>query len=302
MVAEAEVEVVAATIAIKMGTCLGNVPKADLEAEDVAVADSEVRDFTHILIIYSIFTQYYYFSGGRGGGGRGGGYGDRNGGASGGKFSNDVGQNLKRPQWQDYELVPFKKNFYSPHPNIRDASPKDVERFRAANEITIARGNDIPNPITNFAEAGLPDYVMKEIRNQNFEKPTAIQAQGWSLGKLKKINIYLIYFSTFEVYYITRFHIHFTNFFLLALSGKNTVGIAQTGSGKTLAYLLPGIIHVNAQPYLERGDGPIVLCLAPTRELAQQIQEVAYAFGKASKLKSTCIFGGAPKGKECTST
>ena len=51
MVAEAEVEVVAATIAIKMGTCLGNVPKADLEAEDVAVADSEVRDFTHILII-----------------------------------------------------------------------------------------------------------------------------------------------------------------------------------------------------------------------------------------------------------
>ena len=101
--------------------------------------------------------------------------------------------------------------------------------------------------------------------------------------------------------YINRFHIHFTNFFsLLALSGKNTVGIAQTGSGKTLAYLLPGIIHVNAQPYLERGDGPIVLCLAPTRELAQQIQEVAYAFGRASKLKSTCIFGGAPKGKECT--
>ena len=200
MVAEAEVEVVAATIAIKMGTCLGNVPKADLEAEDVAVADSEVRDLTHILIIYSYFTQYYYFPGGRGGGGRGGGYGDRNGGASGGKFSNDVGQNLKRPQWQDYELVPFKKNFYSPHPNIRDASPKDVERFRAANEITIARGNDIPNPITNFAEAGLPDYVMKEIRNQNFEKPTAIQAQGWSLGKLKKINnTYLIYFSTIEV-------------------------------------------------------------------------------------------------------
>ena len=91
-------------------------------------------------------------------------------------------------------------------------------------------------------------------------------------------------------------YISFLSF--LALSGQNTVGIAQTGSGKTLAYLLPGIIHVNAQPYLERGDGPIVLCLAPTRELAQQIQEVAYAFGKASKLKSTCIFGGAPKGEE----
>ena len=52
------------------------------------------------------------------------------------------------------------------------------------------------------------------------------------------------------------------------------VGIAQTGSGKTCGYLLPGIVHINHQPYLERGDGPIVLVLAPTRELAQQIQEV----------------------------
>ena len=52
MVAEAEVEVVAATIAIKMATCLGNVPKADLEAEDVAVVDSEVRFY--IFIQYSL--------------------------------------------------------------------------------------------------------------------------------------------------------------------------------------------------------------------------------------------------------
>ena len=45
------------------------------------------------------------------------------------------------------------------------------------------------------------------------------------------------------------------------------------------------------------GDGPIVLVLAPTRELAQQIQEVAIEFGKSSKVKNTCVFGGAPKGK-----
>ena len=38
-----------------------------------------------------------------------------------------------------------------------------------------------------------------------------------------------------------------------------------TGSGKTLGYLLPGIIHCNNQPYLERGNGPIVLVLAPSR-------------------------------------
>lgn len=52
------------------------------------------------------------------------------------------------------------------------------------------------------------------------------------------------------------------------------VGIAQTGSGKTLAYILPAIVHIINQPRLLRDDGPIVLVLAPTRELAQQIQQV----------------------------
>ena len=112
------------------------------------------------------------------------------------------------------------------------------------------RGSNLPNPITNFEEAGFPDYVISEIKRQKFDAPTPIQAQGWAL----------------------------------ALSGLNTVGIAQTGSGKTLAYLLPGVIHVNAQPHLQRGDGPIVLVLAPTRELAIQIQEAAKDFCQRSKV------------------
>ncbi|XP_029293682.1 probable ATP-dependent RNA helicase DDX17 isoform X2 [Cottoperca gobio] len=99
---------------------------------------------------------------------------------------------------------------------------------------------------------------------QNFKEPTAIPAQG----------------------------------FPLALSGRGMVGIAQTGSGKTLSYLLPAIVHINHQPYLERGDGPICLVLAPTRELAQQVQQVAYDYGKSSRIKSTCVYGGAPKGPQ----
>ncbi|XP_034508663.1 probable ATP-dependent RNA helicase DDX5, partial [Ailuropoda melanoleuca] len=84
----------------------------------------------------------------------------------------------------------------------------------------------------------------------------------------------------------------------VALSGLDMVGVAQTGSGKTLSYLLPGIIHINHQPFLQRGDGPIVLVLAPTRELAQQVQQVAADYGRACRLKSTCIYGGAPKGPQ----
>ena len=55
------------------------------------------------------------------------------------------------------------------------------------------------------------------------------------------------------------------------MSGYDLVAIAQTGSGKTMGFLVPAIIHAANQPKLQRGDGPIVLVLAPTRELAQQI-------------------------------
>lgn len=38
--------------------------------------------------------------------------------------------------------------------------------------------------------------------------------------------------------------------------------------------------------------------LAPTRELAQQVQQVAAEYSRACRLKSTCIYGGAPKGPQ----
>lgn len=57
-------------------------------------------------------------------------------------------------------------------------------------------------------------------------------------------------------------------------------------------------MHINNQPRLGRGEGPIVLVLAPTRELAQQIQSVARDFGSSSCIRNTCIFGGSPKGPQ----
>ena len=72
------------------------------------------------------------------------------------------------------------------------------------------------------------------------------------------------------------------------------VGIAQTGSGKTLAFILPAIVHINAQPYLQPGDGPIVVVLVPTRELATQIQEESVKFGASSSIKQTILIGGVP--------
>lgn len=50
-----------------------------------------------------------------------------------------------------------------------------------------------------------------------------------------------------------------------------------------------------SQPYLQRGDGPIVLILAPTRELALQIKVECDKFGASSEIKNTVVYGGVPK-------
>jgi ATP-dependent RNA helicase DDX5/DBP2 len=59
----------------------------------------------------------------------------------------------------------------------------------------------------------------------------------------------------------------------VALSGRDILGCAETGSGKTAAFAIPMIQLCLEVPKLRRGDGPIGLVLAPTRELAQQIDK-----------------------------
>ncbi|XP_020282118.1 DEAD-box ATP-dependent RNA helicase 20-like isoform X2 [Pseudomyrmex gracilis] len=173
------------------------------------------------------------------------------------------GDMLKKPSWDLAKLPSITKNLYVPHINVLNRTSEEITSYHMGKEITV-KGNNTPSPIQAFEESNFPEYVMDEIRKQGFAEPTAIQAQGWPI----------------------------------ALSGRDLVGIAQTGSGKTLAYVLPATVHINNQPRLSRGDGPIVLILAPTRELAQQIQTVARDFGSSSCIRNTCIFGGSPKGPQ----
>lgn len=171
--------------------------------------------------------------------------------------------NLPRENWSNIQLIPFEKNFYREHPAVAARSEEDVQAFRHSNSMTIF-GHGIPKPVHSFLEASFPDYIVNTLQKQGFTNPTAIQAQGWPM----------------------------------AMSGRDMIGIAQTGSGKTMAYLLPAIVHINAQPPVRRGDGPVALILAPTRELALQIQAEADKFCYAAQLRSTCLYGGAPKGPQ----
>lgn len=75
------------------------------------------------------------------------------------------------------------------------------------------------------------------------------------------------------------------------VSGSDCIGIAQTGSGKTLAFAIPLLQH------LAKNSGR-ALILAPTRELAFQIQETVRWFERSMNLRSTVIIGGASMHKQ----
>jgi ATP-dependent RNA helicase DDX5/DBP2 len=84
----------------------------------------------------------------------------------------------------------------------------------------------------------------------------------------------------------------------MALCGRDMVGIAKTGSGKTLSFALPALIHAKAQQPLRDGDGPIVLILAPTRELCTQICEEIDLFARKVGLFAHAVYGGASSGPQ----
>jgi ATP-dependent RNA helicase DDX5/DBP2 len=94
-----------------------------------------------------------------------------------------------------------------------------------------------------------------------FQKPSVIQSQAWPV----------------------------------VLQGRDFVGVARTGSGKTLSFIVPAIVHVMAQNVLQKGDGPVVLVMAPTRELAVQIEQEAKKFASCCQLSTLAVYGGAPK-------
>jgi ATP-dependent RNA helicase RhlE len=75
------------------------------------------------------------------------------------------------------------------------------------------------------------------------------------------------------------------------IAGHDLIGIAQTGTGKTAAFTLPILTKLAAQPAGER-RGTRVLVLAPTRELAVQIEENVRVYAKHLPLTVATVFGG----------
>lgn len=169
----------------------------------------------------------------------------------------------EKRKWAD--LPPIHKNFYVETKATSSMSQVQVDIWRKenfnvmCNDLKDGEKRPIPNPICKFEDAFGPyPELMKSIKKAGFQKPTPIQSQAWPI----------------------------------VLQGIDLIGIAQTGTGKTLSYLMPGFIHLNSQP-VSRGkrNGPGMLVLTPTRELALQVGAECSKYSYKG-LKSVCIYGG----------
>ncbi|KAK7010200.1 ATP-dependent RNA helicase DDX42, partial [Biomphalaria glabrata] len=151
----------------------------------------------------------------------------------------------------------FERNFYVPHKDIESLTADQVEELRHKLGIKVS-GLSPPHPVSSFAHFGFDEALLGAIRKSEYTQPTPIQAQGIPV----------------------------------ALSGRDMIGIAKTGSGKTAAFLWPMLVHIMDQRELQKGEGPIGLILAPTRELSQQIYHECKKFGKVYNINVVCAYGG----------
>ncbi|BAK44345.1 DEAD/DEAH box helicase [Eggerthella sp. YY7918] len=106
-----------------------------------------------------------------------------------------------------------------------------------------------------FNELGLSEHVLQAVARLGYEAPTPVQEQAIPL----------------------------------ALEGRDLIAAAKTGTGKTAAFSLPSLDRVG---HAKGGQGPLMLVVTPTRELAQQIGEVCSAIAVSTHHRILTVVGG----------
>ena len=121
---------------------------------------------------------------------------------------------------------------------------------------TQSPNTDAPTtPSVTFADLGLSESVLAAVDDLGYEAPTPVQAQAIPQ----------------------------------ALGGRDLLAAAQTGTGKTAAFLLPALSRL---PRAARHQGPSMLVVTPTRELAQQIEDVCGTIEARTHHRSVTVVGG----------
>jgi superfamily II DNA/RNA helicase len=112
----------------------------------------------------------------------------------------------------------------------------------------------------SFSDLGLQPFILKALDNAGYQEPTPVQSQAIPP----------------------------------ALEGADLLVSSQTGSGKTAAFLLPSLQRL-MDPATGAGNGPRIVIITPTRELALQVQKAAETYGHGlRRLRTVCLVGGSP--------
>ena len=109
--------------------------------------------------------------------------------------------------------------------------------------------------MTKFADLGLSEKALSAAKRMGYDQPTPVQEQAIPL----------------------------------VLKGRDIVAAAQTGTGKTAAFTLPAM---DGLEHAKNGQGPLMLVVTPTRELAQQIGDVASQVAVSTHHRITTVVGG----------
>ncbi len=106
-----------------------------------------------------------------------------------------------------------------------------------------------------FNELGLSELALQAVEDLGYTEPTPVQEQAIPA----------------------------------VLAGRDVIAAAKTGTGKTAAFSLP---LMDALEHARHGQGPLMLVVTPTRELAKQIQDVCKTIAKRTHHNITCVVGG----------
>ena len=143
---------------------------------------------------------------------------------------------------------------------LRDMNERDWRIFREDFSIT-TKGGRLPMPMRSWEEANMPEPILRAIQKVGYDKPSPIQMASIPIGLLK----------------------------------RDVIGIAETGSGKTCAFVVPMLAYIMELPKMTdevAASGPYALIMAPTRELAQQIEEETTKFAQYLDYRVTSVVGG----------
>lgn len=110
-----------------------------------------------------------------------------------------------------------------------------------------------------FNDLNLSDPILRSLKDQNYKKPTPIQAEVIPA----------------------------------VLNNSDIMAAAQTGTGKTAAFVLPILSKLSNPKYKYKGHQLRALIVTPTRELAAQVRESVNTYSKYLSIKSTAVYGGA---------